>query len=120
MLASFAGTGLTVGLLSLDVVRVAWHRIGGSTISRVVVATALALSSVGVYLGRVFRFNSWDAFTRPLAIGHVLLRAWQNPAALRMTSVLLPALTVSLVATYGVFCGVALAHREISSQRDAR
>jgi uncharacterized membrane protein len=33
---------------------------------------ALGLASVGVYIGRFIRFNSWDALLHPLAVADVV------------------------------------------------
>jgi uncharacterized membrane protein len=112
MLAAFAGTGLGLGLLSLDLIRSAWQELAGRTLSWLGVLTALALSSVGVFLGRVFRFNSWDAFIHPLRIGRVLARFVEHRERLRTTSLGLAALTLALISAYAVFCGVARSRTE--------
>ncbi|MDI6828218.1 MAG: DUF1361 domain-containing protein [Armatimonadota bacterium] len=38
------------------------------------------LMSVGVYLGLVLRFNSWDLFTRPSKVWESVVSLWSRPA----------------------------------------
>ncbi|MDH7480699.1 MAG: DUF1361 domain-containing protein [Armatimonadota bacterium] len=38
------------------------------------------LMSVGVYLGLVLRFNSWDLFTRPATVWESVVNLWSRPA----------------------------------------
>jgi uncharacterized membrane protein len=60
MLASFAWTGLVLGYASLYLMQMIWQRAVG-TLSWLGVVAALALASLGVYVGRFLGFNSWDA-----------------------------------------------------------
>ena len=64
MLASFAWTGLLLGYASLYLMQMIWERAVGM-LSWLGVVAALALASLGVYVGRFLRFNSWDALVRP-------------------------------------------------------
>ena len=65
---------------------------------------ALALASLGVYLGRFLRFNSWDALVRPRRIGHVirteLENPFQNPRLVASLVALTAALTIGYVIVY--------------------
>lgn len=67
-LTSFATTGLVLGLGSLllvhTVVAAAFGRVAGWALS----GMALALSSVGIYLGRFLSLNSWDVLVEPRAV----------------------------------------------------
>src|SRR5439155_21678999 len=60
IIASFAGTALAVGFASLLLVQIVVTRAAGVRAGWAVGVSALFLSSVGMYLGRVQRFNSWD------------------------------------------------------------
>src|SRR5579862_8400398 len=64
-IASFAFTGLALGFTSLLVVQLVVTRAVGALGGWAVAGIALFLSSVGVYLGRVQRLNSWDVLSRP-------------------------------------------------------
>ena len=69
-IASFAWTGLCLGYVSLclmqEVVRARFGRITGWLF----VLLMLALGSLGIYMGRVLRWNSWDVLRHPLALFH--------------------------------------------------
>jgi len=66
-----AGFGCyAVSLLRLE----RWLRARGMPVTRVLaIEVAIhAACTVGIFLGRVFRFNSWDLLTRPHAVADVL------------------------------------------------
>jgi len=72
MLSAFAWTGLLLGFASLYLVQMILRRAFGARIAWVGVLGALGLASVGVYIGRFIRFNSWDALLHPLAVADVV------------------------------------------------
>src|SRR5688500_5404663 len=72
MLSAFAWTGLLLGFASLYLVQMILRRAAGEAAAWVGVLGALALASVGVYIGRFIRFNSWDALLHPLAVADVV------------------------------------------------
>ena len=65
LITAYAWTGLFLGYVSLTLlhhrVRAAFGRLAGWGF----VAIMLGLSSLGIYVGRFFRWNSWDVITRP-------------------------------------------------------
>jgi uncharacterized membrane protein len=65
LIGSFAFTGLALGFASLLLVQLVVTRAGGALLGWVTAMGSLFLTSVGIYLGRVLRFNSWDAIQRP-------------------------------------------------------
>jgi uncharacterized membrane protein len=102
MLSAFAWTSLVLGYASLFLVQTVVRRAAGAAWSWLAVATALALASFGVYLGRFVRFNSWDALIRPGRVLDVIRTQLENPFQHpRMIAVLL-ALTAFLLVGYGV------------------
>jgi uncharacterized membrane protein len=68
LLSAAAWTGLLLGLTSLFLMHGIARRFLGVVNAWAVVVVVLVLSSFGVYLGRVQRWNSWDVFTRPEAL----------------------------------------------------
>lgn len=72
MLSAFAWTGLMLGFASLYLVQMILQRALGTRVAWAGVLGALALASVGVYIGRFIRFNSWDALLHPLAVADVI------------------------------------------------
>jgi|SRR5215210_2188127 len=100
MLAAFAWTGLALGFASLYLMQAIWRRAAGTVLAWVGVVAALALASLGVYLGRFLRFNSWDALVRPRAIADVIANELENPFQHPRLAVALVALTASLAVAY--------------------
>jgi uncharacterized membrane protein len=97
-LVSVVPVGLALGFSSLMLVeRVVRGRFGGRTALAVAVFS-LAAASLGIYLGRVVRLNSWDLITRPHLVGSVLHQLARNPLAHPIAV----ALTIALAATLSV------------------
>jgi uncharacterized membrane protein len=65
ILGSFAFTALALGFASLLLVQVVVTRLAGAALGWTVAVGSLFASSVGIYLGRVQRLNSWDVVQRP-------------------------------------------------------
>jgi uncharacterized membrane protein len=65
MTAAFAFIGHFVGLVSMWLVRDSYARIWGEVPARALVAAAILLSGMGIYLGRFSRLNTWDLLFDP-------------------------------------------------------
>jgi uncharacterized membrane protein len=72
MLSAFAWTGLLLGFASLYLVQLILRRALGPVVAWLGVFGVLALSSVGVYIGRFIRLNSWDALLHPRSVVEVV------------------------------------------------
>jgi uncharacterized membrane protein len=117
-LSAFAWTGMLLGFVSLYLVHaVARHRFGPAP-SWVGVLGVLALVSVGVYLGRVKRWNSWDLLTQPGARLAQLHAHFDDPAALTRAGAISLAVTCLLAAAYLVFYVLMAARIEPLRTRD--
>ncbi|HET7623616.1 MAG TPA: DUF1361 domain-containing protein [Verrucomicrobiae bacterium] len=77
--------GLMLGFVSLYLMQSLVSRMFGRVAGWCFVAGAAGLSSVGVYLGRFLRFNSWDVFFRPIEIVRDF-HAWMGSSMLNRTS----------------------------------
>ena len=102
-LSAFAWTGMLLGFVSLYLVHAVLRNRLGELAGWGAVMGVLALASVGVYLGRVKRWNSWDVLTQPgtkLAElrGHVA-----DPAAITQALSVTAGVTLLLLAAYLVF-----------------
>src|SRR6266545_2370544 len=64
-ISAFAGMGLLLGLGSLYLVQSAVRQLLGERLAWTLAGGALVLASIGIYLGRFVRLNSWDLFTQP-------------------------------------------------------
>lgn len=65
VIAAFALTALVIGFVSLVLVQLVVTRAAGALFGWLVAIGSLFAASVGIYLGRVQRVNSWDVVTRP-------------------------------------------------------
>lgn len=64
----FFWTGLLLGVVSLYLMQEVVKKIFGKLLAWIFVFTVSVLSSLGVYLGRFLRFNSWDIWKNPVEI----------------------------------------------------
>lgn len=79
MILSCGLTGLMLWFVALYLMQGLVREKYGGTASWVFVAAEAGLSSVGVYLGRFARFNSWDAVTKPGEVYHGI-SGWMTSA----------------------------------------
>jgi uncharacterized membrane protein len=102
LLTTFAWTGLILGFASVYLVQQSAARLYGRVVGWTVALTALALSGLGVYLGRELRWNSWDILVRPGGIAGDVLDQLASPRLVGMTLVLGSFLTVAYAMLYTV------------------
>lgn len=98
MLSAFAWTGLLLGFGSLYLVQMILRRAFGRTVAWIGVVGVLGLASVGVYVGRFIRFNSWDALLHPVRVADVI-QEQLTAVPVRMAEALV-ALTAFLLVGY--------------------
>jgi uncharacterized membrane protein len=79
LIGSFAFTALALGFASLLLVQLVVTRAGGALLGWATALGALFFASVGIYLGRVLRFNSWDAVQRPHLLWDVARERLTDP-----------------------------------------
>jgi len=106
LIAVFAAIAMALGLYSLyDMHRIVRRRLGvrwGWSFA----TTVVFLSAVGVWMGRVLRWNSWDALTNPMAVLRSTLDGLaRSPMA--MAGIL--ALSVGMLVLYRWILGRPLA-----------
>ena len=102
-LSAFAWTGMLLGFVSLYLIHAVLRDRYGAPFGWSAVLVVLALSGVGVYLGRVKRWNSWDLLTQPgqrLAELHAHVG---DPAGLAKAIAVSAGVTSLLAASYLVF-----------------
>jgi uncharacterized membrane protein len=97
---SFGATGLALGLASLVIVQSVVTRAKGVVAGWGVAAASLAASSIGVYLGRVQRLNSWDAVTHPGRIVGIGRTGLENPLGHQHLLLVVGGLAGFLALTY--------------------
>lgn len=104
MISAAAWLGLLLGLTSLYLVHAVARRLLGVLDAWVLVLAVLALSSFGIYLGRVQRWNSWDLLVHPGPlgdqVGRGLLHPLSHPRPLGLTVLLTSFLLASYLVLY--------------------
>jgi uncharacterized membrane protein len=107
LIGTAASTGLVLGFISLYLIQAIVRRVADARYAWLFVFGVLALSSVGVYLGRVHRWNSWDVFVRPGSrleqLAAVLVDPFAHPRPIAITI----AFTSFLLASYAIFYSLA-------------
>jgi uncharacterized membrane protein len=95
--------GVLAGFLSLVLVqRTICERLG-SRLAWTLVVVMLALTSFGIYLGRILRLNSWDVLTRPGVLAREVGDRLADPLAHPHMLVGTALVTVGLLVAYVVF-----------------
>lgn len=79
LLFSFAWTGLLLGVFSLIQARDYWARHISRSTATAFVFVSLALCSLGIYMGRFQRFNSWDILSDPFGLINEVWQVAINP-----------------------------------------
>ena len=98
-----AAIGLVLGFVSLYLVQAVVARRLGRVAGWSLAWGALALSGVGIYLGRYQRWNSWDLLTEPTKIVGQLASAALDPLAYGRPLALSTFFAVACCVGYGVF-----------------
>ncbi|HVN14721.1 MAG TPA: DUF1361 domain-containing protein [Anaerolineales bacterium] len=81
MLMWFAFTGLLLGIVSLFMMQEIIRREFGRWIGWAFVLLVTISSSLGIYMGRFLRWNSWDILSHPANIALFALQRVQAPSA---------------------------------------
>ena len=68
LLMSYALNGFFLGFLSLRTIEKLITHLYGKIFANVLTFVTLIACSVGVYVGRYLRWNSWDVFTKPSSL----------------------------------------------------
>lgn len=114
LLSAAAWTGLLLGLTSLFLIHAVARRVVGAGNAWALVVGAIALSSFGIYLGRVLRWNSWDVFVRPGPLLSALANGVLHPLNQSRPIALTILLTSFLLVSYLVFYSLARMSPDIS------
>ena len=102
LFSAAAWTGLLLGFTSLFLMHAVARRFWGARRAWALVVGALALSSFGVYLGRVPRANSWDLFLHPASLGAAAVHGLGDPHAILLTVLLTAFLAAGYLAVFAL------------------
>jgi uncharacterized membrane protein len=109
LIGTAATTGLLLGFVSLYLIHAIVRRGAGARAAWFFVFGVLGLSSFGIYLGRVLRWNSWDVFVRPGTLVAHISRALLDPLAHPRPIAMTVLFTAFLGASYLLFYTLARA-----------
>jgi uncharacterized membrane protein len=106
LLSAAAWTGLLLGFASLYLVQSVARDLLSATAAWAIVLASLVLGSVGMYLGRFERWNSWDIVSSPrLLFGDLwagLTSPADHPRALAVTVLFAAFLTLAYLTFYNL------------------
>jgi len=100
LLVTFAWTGSFLGHVSLYLMQIIVRRVVGPAWSWVFALGTLGLGSLGIYLGRFQRWNSWDLLHRPLDILRDIWQPIRHPFAHPQTVAFSVLFYLFLIASY--------------------
>lgn len=110
LLTTFGWTGLMLGFVSVYLVQTVARRLAGRAAGWISAIGALAISGVGIYLGRYLRWNSWDLLVQPAAVLGDAAGRLGSPQLIGMSLVMSAFLIVAYTMLY-VVLDVALDSR---------
>ncbi len=107
LLSTTAWAGMLLGLTSLFLIHAVARRVMGAMNAWALVVGALAVSSFGIYLGRVQRWNSWDVLVHPYPLADQVASGLLDPLAHPRPIGLTVLFTSFLLASYIVLYSFA-------------
>jgi uncharacterized membrane protein len=103
LLTSFAINGLYLGLYSISHIQGVISSLYGQKRAWFLIGAILYLTSLGLYLGRILRWNSWDIISNPKGLLADILHLILNPFENLYIHLVILLVTVVLLLFYRVF-----------------
>jgi uncharacterized membrane protein len=115
--SAFAWTGLLLGFGSLFLVQTVVRQWRGVLSGWIFAGVALALGSVGIYLGRFLRLNSWDAVEHPSLLPRIAHAVARDPFTYGEAIGVTVLFTLALGFAYVLLYNFAVVGRELDVER---
>ena len=115
--AAFAWTGVLLGFASLFLMQTVVRQWRGVVTGWLFAGVALALGSLGIYLGRFLRLNSWDALEHPSVLPQILHTVARDPFAYQEAIAVTVLFTIALGFAYFLLYNFAVVGRELDVER---
>jgi uncharacterized membrane protein len=115
--SAFAWTGVLLGFASLFLVQTVVRQWRGVVAGWLFAAVALALGSLGIYLGRFLRLNSWDALEHPSVLPRIVHAVARDPFAYQEAIGVTVLFTLALGFAYFLLYNFAVVGRELDVER---
>ena len=115
--SAFAWTGLLLGFASLFLMQTVVRQWRGVVSGWIFAGVALALGSLGIYLGRFLRLNSWDALEHPSVLPRIAHAVARDPFAYQEAIGVTVLFTLALGFAYLLLYNFAIVGRELDVER---
>ena len=117
LVSAFAWTGVMLGFASLFLMQTVVRQWRGVAAGWAFAATAIGLGSLGIYLGRFLRLNSWDALEHPSVLPRIAHAVARDPFAYQEAIGVTVLFTVALGFAYFLLYNFAVVGRELDVER---
>jgi uncharacterized membrane protein len=115
--SAFAWTGVLLGFASLFLMQTVVRQSRGVVSGWIFAGIALALGSLGIYLGRVLRLNSWDALEHPSVLPRIAHAVARDPFAYQEAIGVTVLFTLALGFAYFLLYNFAVVGQELDVER---
>jgi uncharacterized membrane protein len=116
-IASFAWMGLLLGFASLYLMQTVVRQWRGPAAGWAFAVVAIGLGSLGIYLGRFLRLNSWDALEHPSVLPRIAHAVARDPFAYQEAIMVTALFTLALTFAYFLLYSLAALGFELESER---
>ena len=116
-IAAFAWMGVLLGFASLFLMQTAVRQWAGAFVGWLFALVAIGLGSLGIYLGRFLRLNSWDALEHPSVIPRLLHTVARDPFAYQEAVAVTVLFALALTFAYFLLYSFAAVSLELDAER---
>ena len=116
-IAAFAWMGVLLGFASLYLMQTVVRQWRGELAGWIFAVLAIGLGSLGIYLGRFLRLNSWDALEHPSVLPRILHAVARDPFAYQEAIAVTLLFTLALTFAYFLLYSFAALSLELDAER---
>jgi uncharacterized membrane protein len=116
-IAAFAWMGVLLGFASLFLMQTVVRQWRGPVAGWLFALVAIGLGSLGIYLGRFLRLNSWDALEHPSVLPRILHAVARDPFAYQEAIAVTMLFTLALTFAYFLLYNFAALSLELDAER---
>jgi uncharacterized membrane protein len=116
-IAAFAWMGLLLGFASLYLMQTVVRQWRGAAAGWTFAVLAIGLGSLGIYLGRFLRLNSWDALEHPSVLPRIAHTVARDPFAYQEAIAVTVLFTLALSLAYFLLYSFAAVSLELDAER---
>ena len=116
-IAALAWMGVLLGFASLYLMQTVVRQWRGAVAGWIFAFVAIGLGSLGIYLGRVLRLNSWDALEHPSVLPRILHAVARDPFAYQEAIAVTLVFTLALSFAYFLLYNFAAVGLELDAER---